>query len=216
MYHGQWKIKKSIELLGMGKMLMYSEWYKQIGFPGWREVVSGFDEHQLILGSKPGWECWILGWSEYNLHVEGMWMIGRRKNRKDSKNDCNFPLPSSDRVSFVIPTLAMWLALASGKLAILKHASTWRASIFASFGTLCHVNETRLDGWMREGTWPSGPCYPAVIQLTSWNRSVELTRSWPQMNERGQLRPAENYLTESNPNSQNQAEFKKWLLTSRN
>lgn len=129
-------------------------------------------------------------------------IIARRKNMRDCNNYHDFLLSRNGVSSLPLESaLAMWLASANDKLTILKHASAWRASVLATFGTFCHhVNETRLYCCMREGMWPSSPCYPAVIQSPSWNRSVELSRSWPHINEWGQLRLAENYLAESNPN----------------
>ena len=113
----------------------------------------------LILNSKPEWECWTLGWSVYNLHVEEMW-ISRRKNRRDSKNDHNF-FSSIKRWSLLsYPLTQRWpyaWPYPMGNWQLWSKPSTWRLSIFASFGTICYVNETRLNGWMKEGMWPTGP-----------------------------------------------------------
>ena len=113
-------------------------------------------------------------------------------------------------------TLAICLALSNGKLAIVKQAINMKIIYICFFwnNLLCEWDQIkRLNERGHVGHWP---CYLAAIQLTSWNRSAELTRDWPQMNEWDQFRPAENYQTESSWNSQNKTELNKWLLTSRN
>lgn len=171
----------------------------------------------MILNSKPEWECRTLGWSIYNLHVEEMW-IARRKNRRDSKSDHNFPLQLRNGVSFLIH----WLNAGHMPGLIQWEIGNCEASINMKRIYICFFWNILLCEWDQikwlneRGHVAQWPCFLAAVQLTSWNRSVELTRHWQQMNEWDQFRPAENYQTESSWNSQNQAVLNTWLLTSRN